>query len=198
VIERALQATFRHLTTVFLLVALVATPLHVAYAIAFKDVIAVDAVHDRIEDLPEGREIKGVDSGLLGESRAYFLLLEAIELMAAVILLGAVVRVLEDEDAARMPTVSGALKGIGRRPHLNFAARLWASIAICAVIAVGMGYLTEVSLVALSDVVSPDHRWAWIAVSRAAARSLSAPFVLVPIALASRAKGKATNAPNLY
>jgi hypothetical protein len=81
-LDDALRATFRNYSTLFLFVAAVAVPLHLAHAYAFRHVLAVSDLHPAIEALDRGEFVRSVGPGALARARTSFLVLSLVLPMA--------------------------------------------------------------------------------------------------------------------
>jgi hypothetical protein len=115
-LDRALRATFRNFSTVFLLLAIVTLPLHLAHAVAFHSVIALRELHPTIEEFPRAKQIRGVGREDIAAARRAALAVTALELALAPLLVGAARRALAADERGQVPTVTSAWRGVGRAP----------------------------------------------------------------------------------
>ncbi|MDQ4065820.1 MAG: hypothetical protein M3161_07215 [Actinomycetota bacterium] len=108
---RALDATFRNFSTLFLLGAIFFVPLHLGHAFVFRNALAVQELRPEIERFPPNKNVRGVGPVELNRERMTLLLLGGIDVLVAVGLFGAARRVHEMHDAGEVPTVGDALRG---------------------------------------------------------------------------------------
>ncbi len=193
-IDGAFRLTFRNFSTVFLLVCSVTVPLHLAYGVAFRNVIAVSDLHSAIERFPKDRHVHGVGLEQLEQSRLAFGVLTALEIISIPYLMRASARVLDVDENGGVPTATDALRHIADRqgPRLRPLLSHGLSYLLTAVVfALAIGYLSQrIGLI----VIEPLHGellFAADASVRALARALGAPFLLVPAAVAGRPEGLA-------
>ena len=186
----------------FLLVAIVTGPLHVAYAFAFRDVIAVSELHSRIEDFPPGRQVQGVGPSDLDAARLALLGITIAELALIPLLAGAVGRVAAVDEAGGVPTISDAWshrrEADASLVHAVGRGGLWA-IAVTLVVSLLLGILVErIGITLIGPLRAPDA-FAGLGTVQAASRAVAAPFFLMGLALAGRrAKAVSVETPNLY
>jgi hypothetical protein len=148
-LDHALRMTFRNFSTLFLLAALVAAPLHLAHAVAFRSVIALRELHPDIEDFGEHKLVRGVGRSRLEETRRSDLLLSAVELALLPLLLGAARRTLEADARGEVPTALGALRRLpGSLRGWAAARRALPEVVAVAAIGLVVGWLVrEIGLV---------------------------------------------------
>ena len=186
-LDHSFRLTFANLSTLFLLVLAVALPLHLAYGIATRDVVAVRSVADRVEDLgdaPAGE----VTSDDVSAARRWYLLLNLLELALLVVLVPAARAIVEAGEAGEVPTVGRGLRAITRPAawRLRAPSGAWGQVALAAAVALAVGYLLEATLNQLVDLWTGGGSFVGVAAAQAIARALAAPFLLVALALATR------------
>ncbi|HEU4481236.1 MAG TPA: hypothetical protein VFS18_05075 [Actinomycetota bacterium] len=199
-LDHSLRLTFRNFSTYFLIVATLAVPLHVGYTFVFQNVISVTELHDAIEDFPKTRQIRSVGPEQLRNARLVFGALTLVELLALPLLARAARRVLEEDAAGRMPQVTSAWAGVGRAGNLLGGLRARPGvIAVGALLALVVVVLAERIGFLLVEPLPDADAWAGVALVQIAARSLGAPFLVVPWAVASGEKSpERVVTPGLY
>jgi hypothetical protein len=194
-LESALQATFRNFSTLFLIVAVVVFPLHLAYGITFRDEIAVRELHPEIAELPSDRRVRGVGPAEIDRARMAGYAVWLVEIALIPLFVKAARRALDATERGDVATVADAWRGaFGRAP------RQWlpggpAAVAVGAGIAVLVLLMVEVSGLLLTDMLPDGSRFAGVVVVDTLARSAALPFVLAPLAVgrapkAARAGGQ--------
>jgi hypothetical protein len=123
-LDRALRATVRNYSTLFLLVAVVTVPLEVAHAYVFRRVIAVSELHPAIERFPSHRKVGGVGPRQLGEARVVAAAVTALELLSLPFLARAATRIVEVDRAGGVPTLLGIVRRTHRTPPLRRLRRI--------------------------------------------------------------------------
>ena len=120
-LETSLQATFRNFSTLFLVVAVVVFPLHLAYGITFRDEIAVRELHSEIEELPSGRKVRGVGPAAIDRVRVARYALWLVEIAFIPLMVKATRRALDATERGELATAADAWKGaLEREPrHLR-------------------------------------------------------------------------------
>ena len=197
--DRALQATLRNFSTLVLVVGLVTVPLHLTYAIFFRDVIAVGEIHAQIENVGSGRQVRNVGAGQLSDARTAYLVLTAIELSAIPLFIRATRRVLDEDELGEVPEALNAWRHTLRGPWMPRGGReLWFAVGVGVAFALIVGFLTESTGLLLVQALDPDIRFIADGLVRGSARAFAAPFSMVPVALGiSVAKEGEGWAPNL-
>ena len=180
--DDALRATFHNFSTLFLLVAIVTVPVHVVHSYVWRDVIAVSALHEDIEDFPQGRKVRGVSRGQVHRAKLSLMIITLVE-VASVPLFMRAARTTARADPGDVPTVAGAWLGVarggGRRaPFRDVIVPVLASIAF----AVAVGWLARsVGLLVVEPL--PDARaWLGVGLVDGASRALAGAFVAGPLA----------------
>ncbi len=179
-LDRAWGFAVRNLATLFLTYALVATPLHVAYSFAFKDVLAVRELHSEIESFPEFREVRGVGRGDLFKARLSLGVLTLLELLLLPLAYGATVRIREIERRGEPPEILDAWRNAGSRAG-DFVARLRAApgpLLLAAGVGIFLGWLVSRIGEILIEPLGPDQTFAGYALVSSTARSLGLVFWL--------------------
>ncbi|CAN5564892.1 hypothetical protein BH24ACT26_BH24ACT26_00730 [soil metagenome] len=189
VMDQALRATFRNFSTLFLLVAIVTIPLHLAHAFVFRDVIAVGDLHRDIESFPEGRQVQRVGLAELRAARLSFLALTLVEL-AAVPLFVRAARGAIAADESEVPTVTGAWRGAlsrsTQRPARPAPARAGEGrlpmILAAAVLALAIGWLARAVGLVLIEPLDDLRSFAGVGLVEGACRALGGAFFIGPVA----------------
>jgi hypothetical protein len=200
-LDRSFRLTFANLSTLFLVVAVVAVPLHLAHSFVFKEVIEVAELHDEIEAFPADRTVRDVGPLDLRDYRLSLGVLSVLELGLLLVLVRPTRRVITDHLEGRVPTATGAwarglasgggyIRALLRRPGPLLAA---------SVVAALIGLLAERAGLLAFQPLGDRSAWIGVALAGAVARSLAAPFLLVTWALsASETKEGVSGAPKLY
>ena len=81
-VDRAFRFVFRNFSTLWLIVATIVFPLHLAHGFAYRDVIAVRELHGAIEHFPAYLKVKGVSAARLSAARTSYAALTAVELQS--------------------------------------------------------------------------------------------------------------------
>lgn len=108
---RALDATFRNFSTLFLLGAIFFIPLHMVHAFVFRDELAVQELRPEIEEFPPAKKVRNVGAAELARERNTLFVLAGVDMLVAIGLFGAARRVVEIAEASDVPTVGDALRG---------------------------------------------------------------------------------------
>lgn len=196
-LDRAFRLTLRDLSTYFLVAAVIFVPLHVVHAFAFQDVIAVSELHDQIAELGENETVRRVGPGNLDMYRLTGLLVLLLEILALPLLAAAGGQVLDQRSRGELPSVRAAwAKSKVFFPSLRGLTRPGALLT-SFVLAALIGILARMTGSLIIEPLSDRTAWAGVALVEAGARSLAAPFVMVPAALAaSTAKERGVQVPN--
>ena len=197
-VERALARTFRNFSTLFMLVAVVAFPIHVFYAFTFRDVIAASDYHDAIEEGPDDRKIGDVGPPQLENARLVFWIVTIGELALVPLAARATRRVFLVDEAGGVPTATDAWSHAFSRQQQRTFRPGWAGPALVGtVFAVVAGVLIHGIGTSLTEFLGADWRWVGVGLTQVGARAVGAPFALGPLALV-RAKEGTPSAPKLY
>ena len=190
-LDRAFRLTFKNLSTFVLIAAVVALPLHVVYAATFQRVIAVSELHDDISRFPKTRQIRNVGRDQLRNARLGLLAVTLVEIAALPLVIRAARRTLEDDERGLLPTVTRSWAGALAPTHgalLRALRRHLGPLLVGLVVALVVGILIERIGTLLIEPLPDDDAWGGVALVQAAARSLAAPFLAVPWAVASLEK----------
>lgn len=185
-LDRAFRLTLRDLSTYFLLAACLFVPLQIAHAFVFQDTIAVTELHDQIGALREDETVRGVGPGDLDTYRLTGVLVLAVDILLLPLLIAAASRVLETRERGELPSLRQAWHGAPRRIAQSLRSfRAPGVLLTSLVVAVAIGALARVSGLLLIEPLSEPTLWAGVGLIEAGARSLAAPFVMVPAAFAA-------------
>ena len=202
ILERSLRLAIKHFGTLFLLVAIVTLPLHVAYSFFFRNVIAVSELHDQIETFPENRQVQGVGTGDLDAARFALLGITLAEIALIPVLARAAARVVTVDEEQGVPTVPDALSHL-RGTHLSLAhvlgGRRLQPVLAALLVAAALGILLELAGMTLIEPLSDEDTFAGVGLVQGVARAAAAPFLLMGLAVAAQnAKAPTTETPTLY
>lgn len=197
-VERAFARTFRNFSTIFMVVAVLAFPIHLIYSFTFRNVIATSDFHDAIEAMPNYRQVRSVGPPQLEHARWVFWALTAAELALLPLAIRATRRVLIVDDEGGIPTASDAWgRALQRQEGRTFRPG-WPVAAVTGLAsALAAGLLIDAIGGSLTGFLSEDWRWAGEGLTQALIRAGALPLFLGPLALA-RAKEEAPSAPKLY
>lgn len=200
-LDRSLRLTFANFSTFFLVVAVVVVPLHLAHSYAFKRVIEVAELHDRIETFPADRTVRDVGAEDLRDYKASLAILAVLELALLLIVVRPVRKVLADHHEGRVPTATSAWAG-GWRSGGGYARALSRDpgpLLMALIFALAVGWLAEMVGLLIVQPLGDERAWVGVALAGAIARALAAPFFLVAWALsAARVKEGVQVEPKLY
>lgn len=107
-LDRAFRDAFRSFSTLFVVVAIVTVPLHLAYAFTFRNVIATGEIHAQIREFPNYRQVRSVGPEQLTHSSIAFWVLTGLELALMPVAVKATRRVLEIEEHGGVATAPDA------------------------------------------------------------------------------------------
>jgi hypothetical protein len=190
-VDDVLKTTFRNYATLFFVVAALTVPVHVVHAFIYRDVVAVRDIHDAVEDLDPGQQVRRVTADDLAQYRTTGWLIAAAEIALIPVLAGAARTVLATRDSVSVGTAWKRWLG-GWRAPLPRPAHPAAVLAVGAVVAVAVASLLRSTGYLLSEPVGEAVSFAPVGLTEGLARAAGAPFLLVPLALAAgRAKGNA-------
>jgi hypothetical protein len=182
-LESALQSTFRNFSTLFLIVAVVVFPLHLAYGLTFRDEIAVRELHPEIAELPSDRRVRGVGAAEIDRARTAGYAVWLIEMALIPLFVKAARRALDATERGDVATVADAWRGaFGRDPH-QWVSGGPAAVAGGAGMAVLVLLMIEVSGLLLIDMLPDGPRFAGVVLVDTLARSSALPFVLTPLVM---------------
>lgn len=183
--DRAMRLTVRNFSTIFLVLFVILMPLHLLYAFAFHDVLAVRELHPAIAEFPANRQVKGVGQSDIARARLWFWVLAAVELALLPLFARAVRRVLVLDQQGLVPDAVSAWRSRNEPGVVRGAASTAKVRTATAAVAVGIavGILVWLSLVRLADLFPPSAAAFVLGASDAAARATGAAFALVGLVL---------------
>jgi hypothetical protein len=197
-VERAFARTFRNLSTIVMIVAVVVLPVHLVYAYTFRNVIATSDFHDQIEAMPNFRQVRSVGPPQLDHARLTFWLITAAELALVPLAVRATRRAFIVDDEGGVPTVTDAWGLALKRQQGRSFRPGWVVPALVGIgAAAGAGVLIAGIGSSLTGFLSEDWRWTGVGLTQALARAGAAPLALGPLALI-RAKAAPPSTPKVY
>ncbi len=199
-LDRAFRDTFRNLSTLFLVVAVITVPLHLVYSFAFRNVIATRDIHAQIREFPNYRQVRSVGPQQLTHASIAFWVLTGMELALVPLAVKATRRVLEVEEQGGVATTPDAWRHALRKREggRTFAPRAIPAAAIAVIAAFVLGTLLEVTLLTAAELVGARDNWTVVGTVSGVARAATVPFVLTTIARARIAKADPLATPKLY
>jgi hypothetical protein len=185
VLSNVLRIVFRNFSTLFLVVAVLLVPVHLAYTFIYKDVAQVEELHPYIENLPRGRQVQGVGRAVLADARRKFVWVTVAELLLLPLLAGATRRVLAVDHAGGLPGVWDAYRHLLSKQGVPARTGSWGprlvTVGSGVVFALVIGWLVQ-TIGFLGAEVGPDGaRWLIAGLTRAIAFAAAAPFGLVAL-----------------
>ncbi len=197
-LDRAFAQTFRNYSTIFVIVAVIAFPLHLLYAFAFRDVIATNDFHAAIAALPEDRRVGGVGPAQLDQARLFFWILTGVEVALLPLVVRAARRVFAVDEAGGIPTGTDAWADAFRAHEKTRLHVGWPAVAGLGLVAAAIsGLLLNAIGDAVTDFLPGDLRWVGVALTDGGARAAALPLFVGPLA-AIGTKGRGPSAPKLY
>jgi hypothetical protein len=197
-IERAFARTFRNLSTIVMIVAVVVLPVHLVYAYTFRNVIATSDFHEQIEAMPNFRQVRSVGPPQLDHARLTFWMITAAELALVPLAVRATRRAFIVDDEGGVPTVTDAWGLALKRQEGRSFRPGWVVPALVGIgAAAGAGVLIAGIGSSLTGFLSEDWRWTGVGLTQALARAGAAPLALGPLALI-RAKAAPPSTPKVY
>jgi hypothetical protein len=195
-LDKTFATTLRNYSTLFLVVAFVTVPLHLAYSLLFRDILALSEIHAAIEQLPPAQPVGGITADDLERARLAYLALCGLEVLFIPLLWRATDRVVALDRAGRLPTATEAwrLRDVPRgdqeaegRPAVTVAAALSFSFVVWLLAERIGGMVIE---------LVPDRLlFLGLGLVRAVSLALAAPFALVAAVLAARRRHRERSAP---
>ncbi|HEX2234755.1 MAG TPA: hypothetical protein VHK89_00625 [Actinomycetota bacterium] len=178
-LDGALRATFRNLSTLFLLVAVVAVPLHLAHAYVFRSVIEMRELRPDIETFGPHKLIRGVGRRDFDAARRSAWGLTALELALVPLLARAARRALEVDEGGGIPTALGSLREMRRAPGVLGALRRSSREGVAiAVLALVVWWLARTVGLILSEAVPDPVSFAPVGLVEGAARALGGALLV--------------------
>jgi hypothetical protein len=181
-VDAAFRSTFREFSTLFLLVAVMTVPMHVAHSYVFRDVLAVRDLHPDIRDFPEGRRVRDVGVADLHRSQQAWLALTLLEIALIPVVVRAARPVVRGE--LQPATVLGAYRRVARRrPRGKERPRqlAWTLVGL-AVAALLVTALLRASGLVVVAALPDDHAFPWIGLVEGTARALGGALFVGPAA----------------
>lgn len=186
-LDRVFGLTLRDLSTYVLIAAVVALPLQTAYSFAFRDVIEVHDIHPEIADLREGLQVRGVSAADIDTHRRIGWLVLALEVLLIPAIVGATRNALDARERGELASVKSAWTGAIGRIEGSLAGLRRPGVTLTgAGVAIAIGGLAQLVGSLLVEPLPDRYAWAGLGLATAAARSLAAPFVTVPLAWLAR------------
>ena len=180
-LDRALRTALRNFSTLFLVVALVTVPLNIAWAFAYRDVIATQPLHEDIRDLPAGWRVRGVDGGAIDEARIAAIIVVALQAALLPLALRAVHRTIADDQSGRVPTALGAWRSIARRPA-GIAGPKAPGVALATIVFAAVVWWLAWRIGALvTEPLPAAASWLGEGLVRGLSPALALPFALVGV-----------------
>jgi len=187
-LDRALTATFRNLSTLILLGAVVFVPLHLAHAFVFRNVHTVADLAGDIAEFPGNKKVRNVGPAELDDERRTSLVLVIAELGLSIVLLGAAKRTIETDDAGRIPTIAeGFEHAIAGLKRVRIAAPSVPPLLACGAIGALAGWLSWQIVSLAGEVLGNDTAFVAVGLARGSALAVFVAFVAGPIAALSGA-----------
>ena len=189
-LDHALSTTLRNFSTMFLIVAAVTVPLHLAYAALFRDVLALSEIHVAIRQLPPAQAVAGVTANDVHRAEAAYLALAALELLLIPLLWRATSRAIDLDLAGRLPSATEAwrLRRVERAPLQAPGGN--AAIMVTASVAIGVVVWVLAERIGLLIAEFLPARWFFVGagLARGLSLALAAPFPLVAAVLARKSR----------
>lgn len=195
-LDKAFSTTLRNYSTLFLIVAFVTVPLHIAYSFFFRDILAVSEIHAAIELLPPAQPVAGITAEGLERARVAYLALCGIELLFVPLLWRATSRVVAFERAGRIPTATAAwrLRKAPSSPAGELEGNRIAMVVGALLFSVVMWFLAERIGMLVIEFVPDPLLFLGLGLVRALSLALAAPFALVAAVLTRRRDGASSPA----
>jgi hypothetical protein len=192
-LDRAFRATVRNFSTLFLLVAIVTVPLHVAHAYVFRRVIAVSELHPAIERFPRARKVSGVGRAELTEARTSYLVLNLFEVALLPLVARAAARAMAADRSGGVPTVMRALAPRGHSTRaVSWRLVSPGTLAVALAVAVVVTWLARAAGLILVEPLPSTSSWAGVGVVEGLCRAVGAPFFVGPAGwMATKDAGRA-------
>lgn len=190
-LDKAFATTLRNYSTLFLIVAFITVPLHLAYGLYFRDVLALSEIHAAIEVLPPAQPVGGVTAEGLEQARLVYLGLCALELLLVPLLWRATSRVVALDRAGHLPTATEAWR-LRRVPNTSESDPEGHRIlmVVTALLFSGVVWFLAERIGLLVVELVPDRLlFLGLALVRAVSIALAAPFALVAVIVARRRPG---------
>lgn len=187
-LDKALRATFRNFSTLFLLAATIIVSAHLIYGFVFRDVLELTELHPNIEELRAGRQVNGVGRADLESAEQGAWIVAGIELVALPLLIGSANRVIRRSERGEIPTVIDALA----HPRDSRARLSWrmngteiATVGAGTAIAAASWYLAERLGLLMAEPLPDRLNFLAFELARGAALALGATFLVGSVATAA-------------
>ncbi|MDQ3753027.1 MAG: hypothetical protein M3333_09105 [Actinomycetota bacterium] len=184
-LSNVLRVVFRNFSTLFLVVAVLLVPVHLAYTFTYRDVAQVEELHPYIENLPRGRQVQGVGRAVLADARRKFVWVTVAEILLLPLLAGATRRVVAVDGAGGLPGVWDAYRHMLSRQGAPARTASWGSrlitLASGVALALVIGWLVQTIGFLVAEVGPDGARWLIAGMARAIAFAAAAPFGLVAL-----------------
>lgn len=180
-----LRLVFRNYSTLFLVVAVLVVPLHLAHSFVYKEVAQVQELHPYIENQPRGRQVQGVGRAGLAEARRRYLWVLIAELLLLPVFAGATRRVLVVDAAGGLPGVIDAYRNLlskrgTRSGGSPSPASRFGAVASGILLALVISWLVRGIGLLMAEMGPDAARWLIAGLTGALAFAAGAPFALVP------------------
>ena len=186
-LDRAGRATLRNFSTLFLVVAVVTVPLHLALSYVFRDTLAVSELHSQIAELPPRLQVHRVSAKVLDRFQVWTLGLLALEIALIPLFARASRRVIDVDAAGSLPSATDAWLHAARTPGGTARAlRHVGSLALGLAVAVATGWLWRAIGLTLAAPLPDEVVWTAVGAIEGAAWAVGLPFLLVCINLCGR------------
>jgi hypothetical protein len=198
-VDLALRLTFRNFATLFLAVAIVTVPLHVAHAFLFRDVYAVRDIQEDIARLEPNQPVREVTPRDIDTYNTTAILITAAEIALIPLLVGATRHVLATDSRSELPRVGRAWAHslTGWRESAGAQGDVGA-VVVGFVLAVVVALMVDRIGTVAAEPVPDGVAFGPLGLSRGLALALGAPFFFVPLALfARKAKARDSSADSL-
>lgn len=171
----------------FLVIFAVLGPLHLIYASAFHDVLALRELHQAIEGFPPSRQVRGVGVEALQRSRVWLWVLSGLELVLLPVFMRVVGHVLDDEAGGRVPTAVAAWHRVRSQApaparHSGGGATVIATGFVVGIVIAG---LVQAILMVTADLLPDDAAFAAIGLARSVGHSAGGAFFVVALVYAT-------------
>ncbi len=184
-LSNVLRVVFRNFSTLFLVVAVLLVPVHLAYTFTYRDVAQVEELHPYIENLPRGRQVQGVGRAVLADARRKFVWVTVAEILLLPLLAGATRRVVAVDGAGGLPGVWDAYRHMLSRQGIPARSESWGprlvTLASGVALALVIGWLVQTIGFLVAEVGPDGARWLIAGMARAIAFAAAAPFGLVAL-----------------
>lgn len=199
-LDRAFAKVVRNLPALFLVVAAVTLPLHLAHAFVFRNVVGVLELRHEIATFPGERQVRAVGTAQLRNYDVSYWLLVLGEVAALPLAARAARRVVDAAGAGELVTIRDAWKAARTESHPRWTdvSNQPIPLLVAAAVALVAGALVWKTGMPLAGFMPPGARFVGVAVTEALARAAGAPFFLVALSEAARATRPAPKEPNLY